>query len=67
MIYIYFSEQEINQLNYERYHYPHHLVQKRMETLYLKSQKLSHQDICRLCGMAINLRRDSLVRQRSQE
>ncbi len=41
MIYINFSQEEINQLNYERYHYPHPLVQKRMEVLYLKSQKLS--------------------------
>ncbi len=52
MIYINFSEEEINQLNYERYHYPHPLVQKRMEALYLKSQKLSHQDICRLCRLS---------------
>jgi transposase len=52
MIYINFSQEEINQLNYERYHYPHPLVQKRMEALYLKSQKLSHQDICRLCRLS---------------
>ncbi len=52
MIHINFSEEEINQLNYERYHYPHPLVQKRMETLYLKSQKLPHQEICRLCRIS---------------
>ena len=52
MIYISFSEEEINQLNYQRYHHPHPLVQKRMEVLYLKSQNLSHQDICRLCRIS---------------
>ena len=52
MIYIDFSEEEVNQLNYERYHDPHPLVQKRMEALYLKSQKLAHQDICRLCRIS---------------
>ena len=48
MIQINFSEEEIEQLNYERYHYPHPLVQKRMEALYLKSQKLPHQQICQI-------------------
>ncbi len=52
MIYLNFSQEEINQLNYERYHYPHPIVQKRMEALYLKSQKLSHQEICRLCRIS---------------
>jgi transposase len=52
MIYISFSEEEINQLNYQRYHHPHPLVQKRMEVLYLKSQNLSHQEICRLCRIS---------------
>jgi transposase len=52
MIQIDFSEEEIKQLNYERYHYPHALVQKRMEALYLKSQKLSHQLICQICRIS---------------
>lgn len=52
MIKIDFSQEEINQLNYERYHHPHPLVQKRMEVLYLKSQKLPHQEICRLCRIS---------------
>ena len=49
MIYINFSQEEINQLNYERYHHPHPQVQKRMEVLYLRPQGLSHQEIRRLC------------------
>ncbi len=52
MIQIDFSEEEIDQLNYERYHYPRPLVQKRMEALYLKSQKLSHQKICQICQIS---------------
>lgn len=49
MIQIEFSEEEIKQLNYERYHHPHPRVQKKMEVLYLKSRGLSHQEIRRLC------------------
>lgn len=43
-----FSPEEIEALHYERYHYPHPWVQQKMEALYLKSQGLSHQDICRI-------------------
>ncbi|MCZ6595148.1 MAG: IS630 family transposase [Bacteroidetes bacterium] len=52
MIYIEFSEEEIKVLNYERYHYPHPKVQQKMEVLYLKAMGLSHQEICRLCGIS---------------
>ncbi len=52
MIQIEFSGEEIQQLDYERYHHPHPRVQKKMEVLYLKSQGLSHQErrrLCRIC------------------
>ena len=49
MIQIEFGEEEIQQLDYERYHHPHPRVQKKMEVLDLKSQGLSHQEIRRLC------------------
>ncbi len=49
MIQIEFSSEDIQQLNYERYHHPHPRVQKKMEVLYLKSRGLSHQEIRRLC------------------
>ena len=52
MIRIEFSAAEIAQLNYERYHRPHPKVQQRMEVLYLKSQGLAHQEICRLCNIS---------------
>jgi transposase len=48
MIKINFSKEEINLLHYERYHHPHPRVQQKMEALYLKSQGLAHQDICRI-------------------
>jgi transposase len=52
MIRIEFSDEEIQQLNYERYHHPHPRVQKKMEVLYLRSQGLSHQEIRRLCQIS---------------
>jgi len=49
MIHLEFSAADIDALDYERYHHPHPHVQRKMEVLYLKSQGLSHQEICRLC------------------
>lgn len=45
MIQITFSEQDIQQLRYERYHHPHPRVQQKMEALLLKSQGLPHHII----------------------
>ena len=52
MIYINFTQEQRNQLNYERYHHPHPMVQKKMEVLYLKSHGLPHQEICKLCPIS---------------
>jgi transposase len=52
MIRIDFTAEEIAELKYERYHYPHPKVQQKMEVLYLKSQGLAHQEIRRLCGIS---------------
>lgn len=49
MIKVTFEESTVKELDYERYHYPHPQVQRRMEALYLKSQRLPHSAICRLC------------------
>jgi len=49
MINIEFSPEEVDALEYERYHHPHPKVQRKMEVVYLKSQGLSHQEIRRLC------------------
>lgn len=52
MINIEFTSEEIDALELERYHHPDPKVQKKMEVLYLKSQQLAHQDICRLCRIS---------------
>lgn len=52
MITIEFTQADIDALDYERYHDPDPKVQKRMEVLYLKSQGLPHQEICRLCRIS---------------
>ena len=45
-------------LNYERYHHPHPVVQRRMETLWLKSHDLPHELIAELAGVCENTMRD---------
>ena len=52
MIKIEFTPEEIDALEYERYHHPDPKVQKKMEVLYLKSQKVEHQEICHLCRIS---------------
>jgi hypothetical protein len=54
MINIEFTEEEMQALNYERFHYSDHRVPRKMEGLWLKSQKLSHKDICRLTEISPN-------------
>ena len=45
-------------LNYERYLHPHPVVQRRMETLWLKSHDLPHALIAELAGVCENTMRD---------
>jgi transposase len=45
-------------LNYERYHHPVPLVQRRMEVLWLKSHDLPHALIAKLAGVSENTIRD---------
>ena len=45
-------------LNYDRYHHPVPLVQRRMEVLWLKSHGLAHELIARLAGVSENTMRD---------
>ena len=48
MITIEFTEEEKQTLHHERFHHPHPRVQQKMEAVWLKSQGLAHQEICRL-------------------
>jgi transposase len=54
MIQIDFTKEEMEALNYERYHHPHPRVQRKMESLWLKSHQLSHQLIAQLAGVCSN-------------
>ncbi|NQE06499.1 hypothetical protein C5S32_11575 [ANME-1 cluster archaeon GoMg1] len=60
MIRIEFTEEGKQALDYERYNYPDPRVQRKMEALWLKSQELSHEDICRLTGISPNTLRSYL-------
>lgn len=46
------------ELNYERYHHPVPLVQRRMEVLWLKSHNLPHGLIAQLAGVSENTMRE---------
>lgn len=54
MIHIDFTTHDIDALHHERFHHPHPRVQLKMEVVYLKSQGLSHRDICRLARISEN-------------
>lgn len=51
MLHINFTDEEIDTLYYERYHYPDPMVQKKFEVLWLKSQHLAHETIAQLAGV----------------
>ena len=57
MIEIEFTPSEQQALNYERYHHPHPVVQRRMEALWLKSHQLPHVLIATLTGVCENTMR----------
>ena len=56
MIKISFTQEDRDRLQYERFHYPHPLVQKKMEVLYLKSleRQLPHELIAEIAGVSSN-------------
>ena len=60
MIRIEFSAQDLEKLQQLRYAHAHPRVRRRMEVLWLKSQGLEHQEICRLAGVSSNTLRQYL-------
>src|SRR5919202_5056384 len=54
MIHIDFTPEQIDALHHPRFHHPHPRVQLKMEAVYLKSQGLPHQEICRLTRVTEN-------------
>lgn len=65
MIRIEFSEQDRKDIKRLRYEHPHPRVRRRMEVLWLKSQGLAHQEICRLAQVSSNTLREYLRRFQS--
>jgi hypothetical protein len=53
-----FTPEIQEKLNYERYHHPVPLVQRRMEVLWLKSHHLAHALIAKLAGVSENTMRE---------
>lgn len=60
MIKIEFTEQDLKKIRRLRYEHEHPRVRRRLEVLWLKSQGLQHQDICRLAGVSSNTLREYL-------
>ena len=60
MIKITFSETDIKQLHYERFHHPHPRVQLKMEAVLLKSQDMKHKKICKTARISGNTLRSYL-------
>jgi hypothetical protein len=48
MLHLTFTQEEIEELHYQRYHHPHLRVQMKMEALLLKANGLPHHQIARL-------------------
>ena len=47
-----FTFNDLDAIRHDRYHHPHPRVQQKMEVLWLKSQRLAHDDIARLSGVS---------------
>jgi transposase len=60
MIRLAFTQSDIDELNYLRFHHPDPLVMKRCETVYLKAKKLKTGQICDLTGFDVKTVRSHL-------
>jgi transposase len=60
MLKVEFTAEEIQRLDYERYHHPHPRVQRKMEAVYLKALGLPHHEISRIAGIGENTLRSYL-------
>jgi transposase len=52
MLKLEFSTEEVEALRYWRFHHPHPHVQRKMEIVHLRSQKLENEQIQQLCGIS---------------
>jgi transposase len=60
MIKLDFSQNDIDELTYLRFHHPDPIVMKRCETVYLKAKKLKIGQICELTGFNVKTVRSHL-------
>lgn len=51
---IQFTDEQVEQLAYERFHHPHPRVQRKMEAVFLKAKGLRLAEICDLVGVCPN-------------
>jgi transposase len=54
MLHLTFSETDLKELHYQRYHHPHPRVQMKMEALLLKAKGLPHHQIAQCVGISEN-------------
>jgi transposase len=54
MLQLRFTEAEIKELDYQRYHHPHPHVQRKMEAVLLKAKGLAHHQIAHCVGVCEN-------------
>ena len=52
MLNLTFTPEDIQALREQRFAHPHPMVQLKMETLYLRSQGLKHEEILRICHIS---------------
>ena len=60
MLHLSFTEEEIQELDYQRNHHPHPRVQRKMEALLLNARGLPHHQIARCVGICENTLRSYL-------
>jgi transposase len=54
MLHLTFTEEDIKELDYQRYHHPHPRVQRKVEALLLKARGLPHHQIALCVGVCEN-------------
>ena len=54
MLHLSFTEEDIKELHFQRYHHPHPRVQMKMEALLLKAKGLPHHQIASCVGVCEN-------------
>src|SRR5207248_7682726 len=54
MLHLSFTEEDVQELDYQRYHHPHPRVQRKMEAVLLKAKGVPHHQIASCVGVCEN-------------